>query len=43
METEDNKFMFSRSGKSTNSLYLCFQDKDKLKNVQSKVARFIGK
>lgn len=29
--------MFSRAGKSTNSLYLAFQDKDKLKYVQSKV------
>ena len=35
--------MFSRAGKSTNNLYLAFQDKDKLKSVQSKVAAFLGK
>ena len=35
--------MFSRSGKSTNNLYLAFQDKEKLKNVQSRVAAYLGK
>lgn len=34
--------MFSRAGKSTNTMYLAFQDKDKLLNVNSKVANFIG-
>jgi hypothetical protein len=34
--------MFSRAGKSTNNLYLAFQDKDKLKLVQSKVTEALG-
>lgn len=38
-----NQWMFSRAGKSTNSLYLVFQEKDKLSTVQSKVAHFMGK
>jgi len=33
----------SRTGKSTNNLYLAFQDKNKLKSVESKVAKLIGK
>ena len=33
----------SRAGKSTNSQYLAFQDKEKHKTVVSKVADFIGK
>lgn len=40
---EQNQMMFSRAGKSTNNLYLAFQDKDKLKNIQSRVAAFLGK
>lgn len=39
----NNQWMFSRAGKSTNSLYLVFQEKDKLSSVQSKVAHFMGK
>ena len=35
--------MFSRAGKSTNNLYLAFQDKERLNAVQSKVAAFLGK
>ena len=35
--------MFSRAGKSTNNLYLSFQDKERLNSVQSKVAAFLGK
>lgn len=38
-----NQWMFSRAGKSTNNLYLVFQERDKLKTVQSKVANFMGK
>ena len=34
--------MFSRAGKSTNTMYLAFQDKNKLDNVISKVSNFIG-
>lgn len=34
--------MFSRAGKSTNNLYLVFQDREKHGTVQSKVAAFIG-
>ena len=43
MEAEGlKKFMISRAGKSTNNLYQAFQDKQKHKNVQSKVAQFMG-
>ena len=35
--------MFSRAGKSTNNLYLAFQDKERLNTVQSKVATYLGK
>ena len=40
---EQNQMMFSRAGKSTNNLYLAFQDKDKLKNIQSRVATYLGR
>lgn len=40
---EQNQLMFSRAGKSTNNLYLAFQDKERLNTVQSKVAAFLGK
>lgn len=40
---EQNQQMYSRSGKSTNNLYLAFQDKERLNSVQSKVAAFLGK
>ena len=33
----------SRTGKATSNIYLCFQDKNKLKQVESKVAQIIGK
>ena len=35
--------MMSRAGKSTNNMYLAFQDKEKHRWVQSKVAKFIGR
>ena len=36
------QLMFSRAGKSTNNLYIAFQDKEKHKYVQSKVAEMLG-
>ena len=35
--------MFSRAGKSTTSQYLAFQDPEKLADIQSKVANYMGK
>ena len=37
------KMPFSRAGKATINMYRAFQDQDKHKNVESKVAKFIGK
>ena len=41
-EDSTTQLMISSAGKSTNSLYLAFQDKEKHKMVQSKVAQFMG-
>lgn len=35
--------MFSRAGKSTNTIHLAFADPDRLKNVQSRISGFMGK
>jgi hypothetical protein len=39
---EAQLFMFSRPGKSTYNLYLAFQDKNKHKDVVSKVMDSLG-
>ena len=39
----EDLILISRVGKSTNNNYLAFQDKNKNKNVSSKVAKFIGR